>query len=130
MNSQVVCKRLGESGCYFLSLLHLVGCDYAAIGLFRQAREAGIVDDEVYVSNPSALLSLAAGGAWSVRKEGPAYSPARDELLIRRYERKTTAGLMGHFVVVEGGKVWDPLDVSMTVREGQPVSSRVVRREA
>lgn len=132
MNTQTVCKRLGESGCYFLSLLHLVGCDYAALSLYKTARGQGLVDDEVFVKNPSALLSLAAGGAWSVRHEGPTYAIKADEMEILRFERKAAMKTYAHFVVGDGrGQVaYDPLDNSHTVAGGQLVSKRIVRRDA
>lgn len=42
MNSQTIARKLGESGCYFLSLLHLAQRDNDAIGLYKQAVAKGI----------------------------------------------------------------------------------------
>ena len=67
MNVQEIAKALGESGCYFISLLKVVGREDDAIKLFRQALSQGLIDEDCYVKNPSGLLSLAVGGAWSVR---------------------------------------------------------------
>lgn len=123
---------LGQWGCYYLCLLHLVGRDGDAIGLYYNAHSAGAIDDECWVANPATVLSLAAGGTWEVRHETSTYIPVRGEKEILRFERKTSAGLIGHFVVGDGkGHVlWDPKADSVTVREGKLVSKRIVRRTA
>ena len=76
------------------------------------------------------ILSLAGGGTWSVRHDATDYEPKHGEREILRFERKTAAGVLGHFVVGDGhGAVeWDPLGESRTVAEGKLVSKRIVRR--
>ena len=132
MNTQTICKALGSTGCYFLSLLHLAGRDAEAVGLYRSALRAGEIDEDCFVKNPSAVMSLAAGGAWSVRHEGPTYIPKSDEYEILRFEQKAAMKTFAHFVVGDGrGQVaYDPLDRSQTVLEGQLVSKRIIKRGA
>ena len=130
MNVQEVCKALGESGCYFISLLKVVGREDDAIRLFRQALGQGLIDEDCYVRNPSGLLSLAVGGAWTVRHESASYVPKGDEKEILRFERKVPLKTFAHFVVGDGsGKVaYDPLGKSMTVQSGTLQSKRIVKR--
>lgn len=130
MNVQEICKALGESGCYFISLLKAVGKEYDALQLFKMALGQGLVDEDCFVKNPSAVLSLATGGTWSVRHEGPTYVPKAGEMEILRFERKATLKTYAHFVVGDGrGNVsYDPLGKSMTVQAGTLQSKRILKR--
>ena len=132
MNAQSIAKRLGEFGCYFLSLLRLAKVENAGIALYRQAVQLGYLQEDCYVIDPARVLSLAAGGAWSVRHAPADYIPASDEYEILRFERKTTTATFAHFVVGDGrGQVvYDPLDNSQTVKLGKLVSKRIVKRIA
>lgn len=130
MNSQEICRTLGESGCYFLSLLHLAKTDYAALTLFRLAVKRGIISEDCFVKDPAALMTLATGGKWEVRHEAVDYRTVQNEMEILIYERKVTGATYAHFVVGDGaGHVaYDPLGNSRTVAEGQLVSKRIVKR--
>ena len=132
MNTQTIAKRLGDAGCYFLSLLHLAQRDNDAIGLYKQAVAQGIIDEDCYVKNPPLLLSLIAGGKWQVTHQAAQYQTRADEYEILRYERKATLKTYAHFVVGDGrGQVsYDPLDTSQTVAQGSLVSKRIVKRLA
>jgi hypothetical protein len=132
MNTQSICKKIGDSGCYFISLLKLVNADYAAIGLYQKAIAAQIIDEDCFVQDPAALLALAAGGTWNVRHEDADYQTKRNEWEILRFERKEATVTYAHFVVGDGfGRVaYDPLDDSHTVAEGQLVSKRIITRLA
>ena len=132
MNTQSICKKIGDSGCYFISLLKLVNCDYAAIGLYQKALAAKIIDEDCFVQDPAGLLALAAGGQWDVRHESANYQTKRNEWEILRFERKEATITYAHFVVGDGfGRVaYDPLDDSRTVAEGKLVSKRIITRLA
>jgi len=131
VNTQSIAKTLSESGCYFLSLLHIAGRDNDAIGLYKQAVSVGAIHEDCYVEAPGRLLSLAAGGAWSVRHEGAGYVLAPDEIEILRFERRATTKTYAHFVVGDGRGhcAYDPLDKSQTVALGALVSKRIIKRE-
>ena len=131
MNIQTIAARLGVSGCYFISLLRLVHREADALGLYFQALQIGAIDEDCYVKAPGTVLSLAAGGAWSVRHESATYLPQSGELEILRFERKTPMQTFAHFVTGDGsGAVaYDPLDHSLTVAQGALVSKRIVKRE-
>jgi len=130
MNTQEICKILGDYGCYFLSLLHLVKSDYGAITLYRLALDKKYIDPDCYVRDPGAVLRLAAGEKWEVRHEPANYIPWENEFEILRFERKTTGTTYSHFVVGDGrgGVAYDPLGKSRTVAEGKLVSKRIVRK--
>jgi len=132
MNAQTIAKAIGESGCYFLSLLHLAGAEDSAIGLYQKAVASKIMGADCFIQDPAAILSMSAGGKWSVRHEPADYQPQSNEMEILRYERKATTATYGHFVVGDrhGGVIYDPLDASRTVAEGTLVSKRIVRKEA
>jgi hypothetical protein len=132
VNSQTIARRIGESGCYFLSLLHLAQRDNDAIGLYRQAIAVGVMDEDCYIKDPSRLLSLIAGGAWQVVHQAAQYITKPDELEILRFERKAAMKTYAHFVVGDGrGQVaYDPLDASQTVAQGELVSKRIIKRLA
>ena len=132
MNSQSICKKLFDGGCYFLALLHLAQRDNDAIGLYKQAVAVGVMDEECYIQDPARLLSLIAGGTWRVVHQAAQYITKSDELEILRFERKATAKTYAHFVVGDGrGHVaYDPLDNAKTVSEGQLVSKRIIKRLA
>jgi len=132
LNSQTIAKAIGESGCYFLSLLHLAGEEGAAIELYEAAVSRKIMGADCFIQDPAALLALAAGGKWSVTHQPAEYQPKSDEMEILRLERKATTQTFAHFVVGDrhGAVLYDPLDSSQTVASGKLVSKRIVRKEA
>jgi hypothetical protein len=132
MNAQSIARRIADSGCYFLSILHLANRENEAIGFFRQALSIGVMQDDCYILDPAKLLALVAGGKWSVSHQGAEYQTANDEYEILRFERKATTKTYAHFVVGDGrGQVaYDPLDTSQTVAQGKLVSKRIFKRLA
>ncbi len=130
MNAQRIAANIGENGCYFISLLRLVNAEYGAIRVYKQALSLGIIAEDCYVENPPRLMELVAGGKWSVEHKPADYQTKPNEFEILRFERKTTTKTFAHFVVGDGqGNVeYDPLDDSNTVKYGELVSKRIVRR--
>jgi hypothetical protein len=130
---QAIAKTIGEKGCYYFSLLHLVGAEDKALEVYPPAVAFGkeqIMKPDCYINDPASLLTLVAGGSWSVRHETADYMPVEGEMEILRFERVTTGATLSHFVVGDGkGKVaYDPLGNSQTVRLGKLVSKRIVKR--
>ena len=132
MNAQTIAKRLGDSGCYFLSILHLANRENEAIGFFKQALSIGVMEDDCYILDPAKFLALVVGGKWSVSHQSADYATQSDEYEILRFERKATTKTYAHFVVGDGrGQVaYDPLDNSQTVAQGKLVSKRIFKRLA
>lgn len=128
MNAQSICKALGDTGCYYLCLLKLVGRHDEAIMLYRQAVALGAIEPDCYVKNPALVLASASHGKWNVRHEGADYRCKNGEHEILRFERKTTTTTYAHFVVGDGSGhvLYDPLDNSATVAQGKLVSKRIV----
>lgn len=125
--------QIGESGCYFLSILHLAETvldKYIdAFAAFLLALQKGQVREDCYIVNPSALISDLTGMGWYVSTEAAGYVPHSGELEIIRYEWQEINTLHGHFVVGDGvGRVkYDPYGTSRTVSNGKPVSKRIFR---
>lgn len=140
--AQEIARRIGESGCYALCLMHVgetatgktvdpIRVVAAAMKtIAKDAPGKTILAPDIFVNSPAALVSIAVGGKWDVRHEGAEYIAKPDEREIMRYERVDGMKVYSHFVVGDGlGRVlWDPLGESRTVREGKLVSKRIVRR--
>ena len=136
---------LKEWGCYFCSLLRIVeeqtGKKFGAQetrAIYIASMMTGIISKEVYDENgkpldgctvldPDTLIHIA-GGKGTVRKvDGSGYQVATGESQVLRFHNPRTG--FAHFVVGDGkGKVkWDPLESSVTVREGQIVDQRIIK---
>jgi hypothetical protein len=130
MNTQTICRIIGDSGCYFLSLLRLYGYEMQAPSLFIDFTRLKWLDEDCYVRDPAAICNFLD----NTKRHRVVYAAADyilqpDEREILRYERKTTGTTFSHFVVGNGqGRVeWDPLGDSLTVKNGSLVSKRIVR---
>jgi hypothetical protein len=132
---QVGAKRIGESGCYFLSILKQAGRVPGAypealgysLALYFDAIDRGWLDEDCLVIDGGALFSRVAGCLWKVKKEGKEYSVQPGELEILRFEVQKTGITYTHFVVGDGkGNVeWDPWPRSLTVKNGQLMGKRI-----
>lgn len=139
---QKIAKHLGESGCYFLSLLKVaeeLGSAFLdPIHEASEAIEAGRMGEDCYVKDASAIMSALTRECFEVVKAGPGhplpldYLPVTGEREILRYERPdpVSGTNLAHFVVGDGlGAVaWDPWPNSRTVAFGCLVSKRIVRK--
>lgn len=130
---QKIMLTLGEGGCYVLVMVHvaedLSGHRIDAVKAYLDLVRVGILREDGYVNDPSAVMEVLAGGQWSVRKEGANYSPGNREFEILRFERPTPAMIYSHFVLGDGqGRVkYDPLGNSQTVAGGELVSKRILK---
>jgi hypothetical protein len=142
--AQKIAKALGDSGCYFLSLMQVAeGISSAYLGPIHEAAEAienGTLGPDCFVKDASAIMSSLTRQRFEVVKAGPGHSLPLDYILatgereILRFERADPAGgePIAHFVVGDGsGKVaWDPWPNSQTVALGALISRRIIRRKA
>jgi hypothetical protein len=142
-------KELGafinEWGCYLCSLLAVAEEQrkktfeaHEVMSIYLAAMHVGIVSREVWddkgkpadgctILDPDALLRLA-GGKGTVRKvDGSGYQASSGESQVLCFHNPRTG--FYHFVVGDGkGKVkWDPLENSVTVREGHVVNQRIIK---
>jgi hypothetical protein len=134
---QTLLGEAGEAACYALDILEIAererGHKLNIIEALCQGIDCGFIyynnedpndNDNFFVEAPEALLTMLAGGRWTVEKAGPEYVPARGEWVVDRWERVKTGAVIGHFRLPD----WDSLSNSMTVRYGKIVSKRVFRR--
>lgn len=133
---QTIAKTIGEKGCYYFSILHIIKSEEEALSFYntltawRPGRDKPIMDKDCFINDPAALLKLVDGGEWDIRYEPAEYMPVDGEFEILRFERVITGATLSHFVVGDGkGKVaYDPLGNSQTVRLGKLVSKRIAKR--
>lgn len=132
LNKQLIAKRLGASGCYFLSIVYLcekqTGKQIDVIALYDKALSSGWIEADCFVAKPAELCSYLLGGKAkvSVRHETMNYKPKTNEMEITRYEYKNTGTTYAHFVCTKDGAViYDPYGASSTVKNGKAVSKRI-----
>lgn len=130
MNKQWICTRLGNWGCYFLSIVYLaekyLNTTFDVVELYQKASENKWCDDDCYMVEPAAFLGYLIGKKVSVRHDDAGYKPKGNELEITRYELKETGVTYGHFVVTRNGELeYDPYGESKTRKKGKAVSTRI-----
>jgi hypothetical protein len=141
---QTLFSKFGEGMCYALCIIELYrkrredlgfgkGEDIDYFSLIIKAIDKGYIyfnyydpDDPVncFVNFPGKMFSWLTGEEWTVLNVKDASSFMDGDLIVERWERKTTGSVIGHFRLAE----WDPLYNSRTVRDGSIASYRVFRR--
>lgn len=132
LSKQLISKTLGASGCYFLSLVYhaekIAKKPFDVIELYDKVVKMGWLEKDCFVKNPSAIMSYLVGASCSVRHEPLTYEPKKNEYEITRYEKNATGTTYVHFVCTKDGSViYDPYGKSSTVRDGKPVSKRIIK---
>jgi hypothetical protein len=131
---QKVMERIGAEGCYFLSLVYAAeaatGKRIDAVEVYEAAVKLSLMHEDCYMVNPARIMEIMTGQKWTGRHGPSDYRPGPGEVMVMRYEHKTTSKTFTHFVIVDdrGNVKYDPLGASNTVRLGQPVSSRIFAR--
>ncbi len=120
-------KAIASYGCLAMCYLYCIGIggtEYDCIGCVSDAMDAGLLDRECTVLDGAEFLNRFAGtGRFSVTKR-----PVRKLSEIReaapvRFDWNGKS----HWVVVERGKiVFDPIEDSICVRNGKPVTARII----
>ena len=132
IHKQKDCKTLGEDGCYFFSLLWIaeqeLGKSLDALAVFDEAKKRGWAEADCYMADPAALMGFLLGKPCQIRKSWDFAEPLEaNEREVRCFERKATGTTYYHFVVADGDKIlYDPLEASRTVMQGEPHSRRIV----
>jgi hypothetical protein len=135
---QKIAEILGETGCYFFSIIHIAekitGKIYDPIQVYigmvnSKNPKTGkyIIEKDCFINEPGLLLSALTGMKWGVTK-ADARSPTQvGDHEVLYFENPTTLKTYGHFVVGNGlGSVeYDPYGDSNTVRNGTLHSKRV-----
>jgi len=136
IGAQVAAKHIGDSGCYFLSILKAaqgigaMDIDYPgeALAWYWCGIDKGWLGDDCLVIDGAALLShLAAVIAYTLHKESADYQAKPGDIEILRFEVEKTGITYSHFVLGDGkgGVAWDPWPGSLTVRNGKLMSKRI-----
>jgi hypothetical protein len=130
---QAIMKIIGESGCYFLSLVRaaeiITQSRIDAVNVYNLAVMRGYMKQDCFVLRPDMIMAVMTNQMWSIHKEGADYKTTHGEIVIHRYEWSTPRGLLAHFILaLEDGTRYDPLGESQTVKNGKLVSMRVLRR--
>jgi hypothetical protein len=126
-HKQEIMRILGESGCYFLSILFLAERiaekKIDPIETFILCTEKGIVSTDGTILDAGKVMSLLTDMSFSARKEEPIYMPSAGEFEVLVYSNAKFT----HFVAGDGkGSVaCDPLGHSNTVATGKIVGKRI-----
>lgn len=134
MNEQLVAKKIGDSGCYFLSLVKVAETiSKKNVDIFRTYANAlanNWIQEDLYIVNPDRLLKNLTGKTCVTEKSTDLnYKPKENEYLIGCYERKEVGRTFSHFVVLDSKKkvIYDPYGTSLTVKKGSLVSLRIIK---
>jgi len=129
--------KIGNDGCYFLSILHLAenftGTYIDAYQAYLQAIRAKQLLENCFVRDPAALMHKLTDFDWVVIKQDLTYELMPGELEITRYEKNVSpTQTLTHFVVTDGrGKIiYDPMGGSPLDSSWKPISLRIFRRVA
>ena len=130
-------EYIGESGCYFLSIVEAANrfskVEVDIYKTYKTAIASGWMTDKCYINNPDKLMAALTNRHWTVTKEDKLYRAAAGEIVILRFERTVRRGMkdeiIGHFVLAgpDGAVAYDPYGSSETVRSGKLISKRVFR---
>ena len=131
MCKQYVCSKIGQSGCYFLSLVNvaenIAKKDIDVFAAYDKGIKEGWMDKDCFMKNPAAMLRHLTGKKIEVRHDKVGYVPKDGEYEITRYELQETGRTFSHFVVTRNGKlVYDPYGESRTRLLGKAASLRIV----
>ncbi|MCK9171666.1 MAG: DUF261 domain-containing protein [Treponema sp.] len=129
-HKQELMKILGESGCYFLSILFLAerisGKKIDPLATFIECCEKGIIDKDGTILDAGKVMSTLTGLSFSAKKENADYKPQQGEfeVLVFNNEKYT------HFVAGDskGAVACDPLGHSNTVATGKIIGKRIFYR--
>lgn len=119
---QKICKAIYESGCYFLSLLHLANKEDEALVKYKKYVKEGWMISDCFIADPCKILLELFGKKYSVVKSD--INDQSADFVIARYVSPITK--LSHFVVVnkKGEVIYDPYGKSQTVSNGYPESYR------
>lgn len=132
VNKQLVCNKIGKSGCYFLSLVFiaekLLKKSIDVVELYVVSVAKNWMGEDCFMNNPAAMLSYVIGKTVDVKHAGLDYQLSENEYEITRYELRETGITFAHFVVTLNGEIiYDPYGESRTRKHGIPVSKRIIK---
>lgn len=127
MLSQKEFETIGLNGCAMLSLLHALNITSAdkCIDIFRDGKAKGFIGEDCSILNWDKLAKMISGHTYKTTKVDGKERPKTysKDILIARYHNKRTN--FYHFVDVTH-ELYDPLENSVTVKEGYIESYRLI----
>jgi hypothetical protein len=133
---QEYCTKIGATGCYYLSICKaaelLRGREVDIVKNYVKLIKLGYMDWDCYIKDPAKIMEYLTNEKWSTTVEKIDYTPYPEDVIIGRFERKTTMQTYTHFVLLDSNKnvTYDSFGTSKTVQDGKMVSLRVFRRKA
>lgn len=132
VSKQLICNKIGRSGCYFLSLVwiaeKLLNKTIDVVELYVKAVSQKWMGEDCFMANPAAMLSYLLGKAVDVKHASLSYTLGENEYEITRYELRETGITYAHFVVTLNGEIiYDPYGESRTCKHGVPQSKRIIK---
>ena len=124
---QSLLKSIGECGCLILCMIKIAerytGKSIDYLVFIQHALANKWLRDDMYVENPTAVMHALTGARWEY--EHTMIPLEADNIYcVERWERVTTKETYSHFKLPD----WDSLEDSQTVKFGQIVSYRILRR--
>lgn len=129
---QLISKKLGDNGCYFLSIVgmaeKITGQTFDVVQTYDYALSNGWIGSDCYVERPDLIFYSLTAKKATIRKEyNVKYEPKYNEFLIGCFERKEIGATFYHFVLLDSKRnvIYDPYGESLTVKKGKLTSLRV-----
>lgn len=128
---ETICQNINKAGCYMMCLsfaaLHSESNFDQLLGIYKTLVDQRWVDDDCYVKDPCSILKYFTGNDFKVEKTH-VYDDEADIKIARFFNKRTG---LNHFVLMQDEKavLWDPVENSVTVREGYIESWRLFYRK-
>lgn len=126
-NIQGKAEKIGESGCYLLSLLYVTDRLDDVFVCYTKFLEKGFIDEDCFIKDPSSIMKALTGDKYTVKKSST-FDPKADFIIAYYYNPKTK---YHHFVVhnKENKLEYDSFGLSNTVKNGYVESYRLFYKE-
>ena len=127
---ETICQNIYKAGCYMLCLCYACFKEERdfdqVLSFYKTFIDYKWMDDDCYIKDPCNILKYFTGNDWRVEKTH-AYDEGADIKIARFFNKRTG---LNHFVLMQDEKtvLWDPIEDSVTVKEGHIESWRLFYR--
>lgn len=120
--------QIGRYGCLAMCYLYCSGIKPDNAHYFKlisDAMDVGLLDDECTVLNAEKFIFYASGRRCKVKKD--VCNKSNFQNYLKPFPIKYGFGTSGHWVVCRGGEIiFNPLEKSVSVNQGEPCQVRVI----